>query len=183
MAQDTAPPVEAEPEKKGFKFPTAYTVLFFVLLLVFALTFVIKPGNYSYVSCDGDSAKPIPGSYSQTTNDASFKDRLYDLWISPVNGLYGIREVSEPAEEVTDAQQAEADKICDGLPAEVVTAPGNTGPYNDGSLFGAAAVFFFVLAIRTRLGDVPVTEAGPRREGNRECPSTTSTPRSANSSR
>ena len=48
---------------------------------------------------------------------------------------------------MTDAQQAEADKICDGLPAEVVTAPGNTGPYNDGSLFGAAAVFFFVLAI------------------------------------
>ncbi|MCU0295567.1 MAG: hypothetical protein MUD05_05855, partial [Candidatus Nanopelagicales bacterium] len=63
MASDTAPPVESEPEeKKGFKFPTAYTVLFFVLLLVFALTFVIKPGAYQYVSCDGDSAKPVPGS-------------------------------------------------------------------------------------------------------------------------
>jgi uncharacterized ion transporter superfamily protein YfcC len=148
MATDTSPPVESEPEhKKGFKFPTAYTVLFFVLLLVFALTFVIKPGAYQYVSCDGDSAKPIPGSYSETVNEASFKDRLYDLWISPVNGLYGIRELSEPVEDVEPAAQAEADKICDGLPAELVTAPGNTGPYNDGSLFGAAAVFFFVLAI------------------------------------
>jgi uncharacterized ion transporter superfamily protein YfcC len=148
MASDTAPPVESEPEeKKGFKFPTAYTVLFFVLLLVFALTFVIKPGAYQYVSCDGDSAKPVPGSYSQTENEASFKDRLYDLWISPVNGLYGIRELSEPVEDVPPADQAAADKLCDGLPAELVTAPGNTGPYNDGSLFGAAAVFFFVLAI------------------------------------
>ena len=148
MASDTAPPVESEPEqKKGFKFPTAYTVLFFVLLLVFALTFVIKPGSYQYVSCDGGNAKPIPASYEQTDVSMTFKERLYDLWLSPVNGLYGIREVSEPVEEVTPDQQAVADKTCDGLPAELVTAPGNTGPYNEGSLFGAAQVFFFVLAI------------------------------------
>lgn len=154
MASDTAPPVESEPQKKGFKFPTAYTVLFFVLLLVFGLTFVIKPGSYQYVSCYGDSAKPIPGSYEQSANEATFKDRLYDLWISPVNGLYGIREVSEPAEEVSDGLQAEADKVCadyepveDETQATVMTPPGFTGPYNDGSLFGAAQVFFFVLAI------------------------------------
>ena len=148
MATETSPPVESEPEKKGgFKFPTAYTVLFFVLLLVFALTFVIKPGSYSYVSCDGGNAKPIPGSYEQIDTSMTFKERLYDLWLSPVNGLYGIREVSEPVEEVTPEQQAVADETCEGAPAELVTAPGNTGPYNEGSLFGAAQVFFFVLAI------------------------------------
>jgi len=143
MATETSPPVESEPEKKGgFKFPTAYTVLFFVLLLVFALTFVIKPGSYSYVSCDGGNAKPIPGSYEQIDTSMTFKERLYDLWLSPVNGLYGIREVSEPVEEVTPEQQAVADETCEGAPAELVTAPGNTGPYNEGSLFGAAQVFF-----------------------------------------
>ena len=155
MASDTAPPVESEPEeKKGFKFPTAYTVLFFVLLLVFGLTFVIKPGSYQYVSCYGNSAVPIPGSYEETVNEATFKDRLYDLWISPVNGLYGIREVSEAAEDVSPELQAEADKTCKDIDAVegedaamVMTPPGNTGPYNDGSLFGAAQVFFFVLAI------------------------------------
>lgn len=147
MASDTAPPVESEPKKKGFKFPTAFTVLFFVLLLVFALTFVIKPGAYQYVSCDGDTPKPIPASYQQTENEMTFKERLYDLWISPVNGLYGIRELAEPVEDPTAEQQAAADETCAGLPAEVVSAPGATGPYNDGSLFGAAQVFFFVLAI------------------------------------
>ncbi len=152
MASDTAPPVESEPqEKKGFKFPTAYTVLFFVLLLVFGLTLIIKPGTYQFVSCDGGSARPIPGSYQQVDIDKSFKERLYELWIAPVNGLYGIRELPQPYGdvygEVTPEQQAAADEICAGEPAEVVTAPGNTGPYNDGSLFGAAAVFFFVLAI------------------------------------
>lgn len=156
MASDTAPPVESEPKKKGFKFPTAYTVLFFVLLLVFALTFVIKPGSYQYVSCYGDSAKPIPGSYSQMETEATFKERLYDLWISPVNGLYGIRVAAEdyPEDEITAEQQAAADAMCaevepveDETPAQVMTGPGYTGPYEEGSLFGAAQVFFFVLAI------------------------------------
>lgn len=151
MALDEAAPTEKPPEKKGFKFPTAYTVLFFVLLLVFALTFVVKSGTYQYVSCDGDTARPVPGSYQQVENPATFKERLYDLWLAPVNGLYGVRELPQPYAdvygEVTPEQQAEADALCDGAEAEVLTAPGNTGPYNDGSLFGAVAVFFFVLAI------------------------------------
>jgi uncharacterized ion transporter superfamily protein YfcC len=137
--------------KKGFKFPTAYTVLFFVLLLVFGLTLIVKPGTYQYVSCEGSSARPIPGSYQQIELDKTFKERLYELWIAPVNGLYGIRELPQPYGEVygevTAEQQLAADEICEGAEAEVVTAPGNTGPYNDGSLFGAAAVFFFVLSI------------------------------------
>jgi hypothetical protein len=53
----------AEPKRK-FKFPTAFTVLFFVLVLVWILTFIIPPGSYSYVSCDGGSPKPIPGTFA-----------------------------------------------------------------------------------------------------------------------
>ena len=85
----------AEP-KRGFRFPTAFTVLFFVLVLIWILTFVITPGTYSYVSCDGGSPKPIPGTYHTIDIDRSVQERLYDLWISPVNGLYGIRTPSEP---------------------------------------------------------------------------------------
>ena len=48
----------AEP-KRRFKFPTAFTVLFFVLVLVWVLTFIIKPGSYSYVSCDGGSPRLV----------------------------------------------------------------------------------------------------------------------------
>ena len=54
----------AEP-KRRFRFPTAFTVLFFVLVLVWILTFIIKPGTYSYVSCDGGSPKPIPGTFEK----------------------------------------------------------------------------------------------------------------------
>ena len=47
--------------KRRFKFPTAFTVLFFVLVAVWVLTFIVKPGSYSYVSCDGGAPKPVPG--------------------------------------------------------------------------------------------------------------------------
>src|SRR6516164_4924416 len=88
----------AEP-KRRFKFPTAFTILFFVLVLVWILTFIIKPGTYSYVSCDGGSSKPIPGTFESISVEHSIQARIYDLWLSPVNGLYGIRTPAEPVAE------------------------------------------------------------------------------------
>jgi len=141
----------AEP-KRGFRFPTAFTVLFFVLVLIWILTFVITPGTYSYVSCDGGSPKPIPGTYHTINIDRSVQERLYDLWISPVNGLYGIRTPSEPVSNPSADLLKAGEKACgtEGgkqIAAEIVTAPGDTGPYNSGDLAGAVQVFFFVLAI------------------------------------
>src|SRR5690242_8911087 len=92
---DSATRPEESPPKRKFRFPTAFTVLFVVLGLIWLLTFILKPGTYDYVSCDGGGAKPIPGTYHSVDVDRSFKDRVYDLWVSPVNGLYGIRTPSE----------------------------------------------------------------------------------------
>jgi uncharacterized ion transporter superfamily protein YfcC len=138
--------------KRKFKFPTAFTVLFFVLVLIWILTFIIKPGTYSYVSCDGGSPKPIPGTFKDVKVDLSFQQRIYDLWLSPVNGLYGIRTPAEEISKPGSKLLAEGEKACgkvDGqqVPAAIVTPPGDTGPYNSGDLAGAVQVFFFVLAI------------------------------------
>lgn len=149
MATETptpeAPP--EEPKKKGFKFPTAFTVLFFVLLLVWGLSFIIPAGSYSYVACGEDSPKPIPGTYEQVDVESTFKDKLYDLWLSPVNGLYGVQAPSEEAEEVTGELQGLGEAVCDGEEAIVYGGKGVIGPYEAGDLFGSVAVFFFVLAI------------------------------------
>ncbi len=192
MATDTPAPEAPtdEPEKKkGFKFPTAFTVLFFVLLIVWALSFVIKPGAYDYIACGDGNPKPIPASYHSTEVDSTFKDRLYDLWLSPVNGLYGIQPDQEviatpekatsfdalaacgflpediPADataaSISDAQMQALDKDVERRSALPETEDGEVdpdaiallgpklpiGPYENGSLFGAVQVFFFVLAI------------------------------------
>ena len=145
------PPAPTEPKRK-FKFPTAFTVLFFVLALVWILTFVIQPGTYAYVSCDGGPPKPIPGTYHTINVDRSFRERLYDLWLSPVNGLYGIRTpetpIAKPDPEVLKAGEAACGtENGKQVSAEIVTPPADTGPYNRGDLAGAVQVFFFVLAI------------------------------------
>ena len=154
MATETQarPEGEAAEPKRRFKFPTAFTVLFFVLVLVWILTFIIRPGTYSYVSCDGGPPKPIPGTFENVDQNLSIQERLYDLWLAPVNGLYGIRTPAEVVANPGSKLLTKAEAACgkaDGkqVPAEVVTPPGNTGPYNSGDLAGAIQVFFFVLAI------------------------------------
>ncbi len=84
--------------------------------------------------------------------DRSIQERIYDLWISPVNGLYGIRTPSEPVANPGSGLLKKGEGACGKVggkqvPAEIVTPPGDTGPYNTGDLAGAVQVFFFVLAI------------------------------------
>ncbi len=115
-----APPHEpADPEggsrRGGMRFPSAFTVLFVVTVGVWLLAFVIPTGRYA---SDPDTGRPVPGSYEQTDVGLSFGDRLMELFLAPVNGLYGILDVD-----------------------------GYIGPYQSGELYGAAGVFLFVLAI------------------------------------
>src|SRR3954468_2769054 len=80
------PTVEAAPadKKRGFRLPSAYTILFILIVVVAALTWVIPAGRYDY-NPDGT---PIPGSYhgvEQTPARISV-----DSLTAPINGLYGI---------------------------------------------------------------------------------------------
>jgi uncharacterized ion transporter superfamily protein YfcC len=102
-------------ERKAFRFPSAFTVLALVTVGVWLLAFVIPTGAYE---SDPETGRPIPGSYEETDSVWSFSDRLMELFLAPVNGLYG-----------------------------VMNEDGVIGPYESGELYGAAGVFLFVLAI------------------------------------
>ena len=71
-------------EKKGFKFPTAYTVLFILLILVVIATWVIPAGRYN----KNEDGEPIPGSYHEVPQNPQriIRDGLF----APVNGMYGL---------------------------------------------------------------------------------------------
>lgn len=105
----------ADPHPKTFRFPSAFTVLAGVTLAVWLLAFVVPTGSYR---TDAESGRPVPGSYQATDSALSFGDRLMELFLAPVNGLYG-----------------------------VINPDGFIGPYESGELYGAAGVFLFVLAI------------------------------------
>lgn len=108
--------VEADPPAgRKFTFPSALTILVVVTLGVWALAFLVPPGVYDR----NEEGAPVQGTYHRVDSDQSFVDRLNDLFLSPVNGLYGV-------------QDAET---------------GVVGPDLAGELYGSAGVFLFVLAI------------------------------------
>ncbi|QNE73388.1 YfcC family protein [Streptomyces finlayi] len=100
--------------RRQFRFPSAFAVLIALTVAVWALTFLIPAGRY-----DVKDGSPVPGTYHPVQLATGFWDRLKDLFLSPVNGLYG----------VTDAGTG-------------ITTPGGTG-----SFAGAAGVFLFILAV------------------------------------
>ncbi|WP_399924044.1 YfcC family protein [Streptomyces kanamyceticus] len=100
---------------RKFSFPSALTVLVVVTLAVWLLAFLVPSGQYDR----NDSGAPVQGTYHRVDSGQSFVDRLNDLFLSPVNGLYGIQ----------DERTA-------------LVAPDNVG-----ALYGSAGVFLFVLAI------------------------------------
>ncbi|HSS68430.1 MAG TPA: YfcC family protein, partial [Nocardioidaceae bacterium] len=106
--------VEQAPTGRKFTFPSAFTVLFVVTIGVWLLAFIIPTGTY-----DQKGGAPVPGSYHHVDSGLSFMDRLMELFIAPINGLYGVENLKT----------------------------GFIGPYETGEVFGAAGVFMFVIAI------------------------------------
>lgn len=102
-------------QRRGFRFPTALTVLALVTVAVWLVAFLVPSGTYKR---DADGA-PVQGTYHRESAGPGLTDRLTDLFLSPVNGLYGV-------------QDAES---------------GRVGPDLSGELYGSAGVFLFVLAI------------------------------------
>lgn len=74
-------------EKKGFKTPNTYVIIFFVLLLVAFLTWIIPGGKYSY----DEAGRAIANSYQQIKSN---RQGLWDVIMAPIIGMVGNKEVS-----------------------------------------------------------------------------------------
>ncbi len=86
MTQLTEPlPAETKPKKK-FEFPTAFTILFLLLVLIAAATWLIPAGSYDY-NADGE---PIPGTYHEVPPNP--QELLKSALKGPINGMYGIED-------------------------------------------------------------------------------------------
>jgi len=79
MAQEEKP-------KKKFSFPTAFTILFILLIVIALATWIIPAGSYDY---DADGA-PIPGTYHEVESNP--QALLSSALKGPINGMYGIED-------------------------------------------------------------------------------------------
>ena len=97
MSDETALPAEptaaaaedtnggkGETKKSRFTLPSAYTILFALIVLAAIATWVIPAGTYDL---DPEGA-PIPGTYHEVKSHPA--DIVRDSLTAPINGLYGI---------------------------------------------------------------------------------------------
>ena len=105
----------AEAPKRRFRFPGAVATLAIVTVLVWLAALFIAPGVY-LTDADGT---PIPGTYTRIESPLTPAERVQQLILAPVNGVYGLRS---PNTEVVDT--------------EIV-----------GRLFGQIGIIVFIMAI------------------------------------
>jgi uncharacterized ion transporter superfamily protein YfcC len=73
------------PARRGFALPSAYTILFGLIVLTAVATWLIPAGAYQL----DESGKPIPGSYERV--EPNPQRIVVDSLMAPINGLYGIK--------------------------------------------------------------------------------------------
>jgi uncharacterized ion transporter superfamily protein YfcC len=79
----------AEPQKKrGFSLPSAYTILFALIVVAAIATWVIPAGVYNLNA----AGEPIPGTYHEIASSPAHI--LRDSLTAPINGLYGIENAT-----------------------------------------------------------------------------------------
>jgi uncharacterized ion transporter superfamily protein YfcC len=79
----------AEPEpKSGFRLPSAYTILFALIVLAAIATWIIPAGTYD-LNAEGE---PVPGTYHEVEQKPA--RILVDSLTAPINGMYGIEDAT-----------------------------------------------------------------------------------------
>ena len=77
---------QVQPAKPRRAFPSPVTTLAIVTVLVWVAALFIPPGRYA----TDDDGSPIPGTYEQIASPLSFPERVQQLDLAPVNGIYGL---------------------------------------------------------------------------------------------
>jgi uncharacterized ion transporter superfamily protein YfcC len=75
-----------EKTKKKFTFPSAFTILFLLLILIALATWLVPAGSYDY----DEEGAPIPGTYH--TVESNPQKLLVSALKGPINGMYGIED-------------------------------------------------------------------------------------------
>ena len=86
MSDERSPRSEAMEKKRRFTLPSAYTILFFLIVLAALATWFVPAGKYD-LNKDGE---PVPGTYHEVKSHPA--DILVDSLTAPINGLYGIED-------------------------------------------------------------------------------------------
>jgi uncharacterized ion transporter superfamily protein YfcC len=169
----TATPPAGDPPaapKSRFRFPTAFTVLFLVLLLVWIAAFFVPAGKYKTDS----GGSPIPGTYYELPSCSAVAaegagalnvESPGETGVAPADAEHAptAAVTPEPGVNCVDTAFSYRFKQLWNAPPNglygVEGVNGTVGPWEGGFLYGSAAIFLFVLAVGAFITVTMKTEA------------------------
>jgi uncharacterized ion transporter superfamily protein YfcC len=84
MSVGAAAPAAPEEQKSRFALPSAYTILFGLIVVAAIATWIVPAGAYNLT----EDGAPVPGTYHEV--DSKPARIVVDSLTAPINGLYGI---------------------------------------------------------------------------------------------
>lgn len=70
---------------KKFKMPSAFTILFIIIIIVAVLTFIIPAGAYDYTGEASGTPEPIPGTYREIERNPQ---GFWEILQAPISGFF-----------------------------------------------------------------------------------------------
>ncbi len=77
-------------KSRTFRMPSAYTILFGIILIMMMLTWVIPAGQYEYMQ-SGDISQPIAGTYHRVDSNMQ---SIFDVMLASFHGFYEAVEIA-----------------------------------------------------------------------------------------
>ena len=105
-----------ETPRQGWRFPSPFTILLGLIILLAALTWIIPAGQYARVASEAlGKDVPVAGSYAPTEANPQ---GLFDILLAPIAGFY------DPVEYTANAIDVSRFVLIIGGFIAVVTVPG-----------------------------------------------------------
>ncbi|MGG3468003.1 YfcC family protein [Neobacillus pocheonensis] len=80
---------------KKLKMPTAYTLLFLIIVVIAALTWVIPGGQYdTKVDKATQQEIPVSGTYHQLSTDKQTPQGIWEVLNAPINGFFDAKDIA-----------------------------------------------------------------------------------------
>ncbi|MCI8647607.1 MAG: YfcC family protein [Firmicutes bacterium] len=75
---------------KRFRMPSAFTILFLIILVIAILTWIVPAGSYEYVDETAASLEPVPGTYQQTAQNPQ---GFWEVLRAPIEGFFNATDI------------------------------------------------------------------------------------------
>ncbi|GAB3804925.1 YfcC family protein [Virgibacillus kimchii] len=77
-----------EKKKSKFKMPSAYTLLFLIIIVIAILTWIVPAGQYEIL---GDDLQPVPGTYTEMEQNPQ---GIWEVLYAPIRGFFDAQDIA-----------------------------------------------------------------------------------------